>query len=76
MQKRRLDAVSANHINRRKSGITPLSEAQAKLAQDLADRYELAYERAATYLDWYAAIHYQWITIEQATHETGQPLFV
>lgn len=83
MGKRKLDEATRRQMHQRKLGRisrrirepNALSEAQRKLAQDLADRYDLPEEKAATYLDWYAAIHYRWISTEQAERETGQTLF-
>ena len=62
-------------ITRHMHSPTKLSMNQRKFAEDLADRYGIDYNLVATYLDWYAAVHYKWITPSQAEVETGRRIF-
>ena len=77
-----LDAGSASQLQKRKQGKIgrrtrkwdQLSQAQRELAKALAQRYGVELEKAATYLDWYAAVSKGWITLSTAETETGQKL--
>lgn len=57
-------------IQRRQRDPRWLTENQERMATDFADKYDISFEQAGTYLDWYYALKCGWITPERFTEET------